>query len=232
VRTVNAQSDTAIKKAPPLISGTITNDKGEPLTQVTILVRGTQSRALSDDKGNFKIAADQAATLEFTHIGYAPVDTSVTGTTMTIVMHQGNAELTEVVVTALGIRRSQPSLTYATQQVSGDQLTNVKTDNLMNTLNGKVAGLTVSPSASGVGGSAKVILRGSRSANGNNQPLYVIDGIPISNANNANGRNAGWRGWDQQSESRGYRQHFGVGGCECGGALWQPGAERGHPDHH
>src|SRR6202000_1197143 len=189
-----AQTDTAIKKAPPLISGTITNDKGEPLTQVTVSVKGTQSKALSDDKGAFKIAADNTATLEFTHIGYAALDTTVSGTMMTIVMHQGNSELTEVVVTALGVRRSQPSLTYATQQVSGDQLTNVKTDNLMNTLNGKVAGLTVSPSASGVGGSAKVILRGSRSANGNNQPLYVIDGIPISNANNANGQPGGTYG--------------------------------------
>src|ERR1700743_1349653 len=189
-----AQTDTAIKKAPPLISGTITNDKGEPLTQVTVSVKGTQSKALSDDKGAFKIAADNTATLEFTHIGYAALDTTVSGTMMTIVMHQGNSELTEVVVTALGVRRSQPSLTYATQQVSGDQLTNVKTDNLMNTLNGKVAGLTVSPSASGVGGSAKVILRGSRSANGNNQPLYVIDGIPISNATNANGQPGGTYG--------------------------------------
>ncbi len=149
---------------------------------------------MSDDKGVFRIAADPSATLEFTHIGYSPLDTAVSGTGVSIVMRQSQGELTEVVVTALGIRRSQPSLTYATQQVAGDQLTNVKTDNLMNTLNGKVAGLTVSPSASGVGGSAKVILRGSRSANGNNQPLYVIDGIPISNANNANGQPGGTYG--------------------------------------
>ena len=105
-----------------------------------------------------------------------------------VVMKQADASLTTVVVTALGIRRSEKSLTYATQQVNGEQLTAVKTDNLMNSLNGKVAGLTISPSASGVGGSAKVILRGSRSANGNNQPLYVIDGIPISNGANANGQ--------------------------------------------
>ena len=188
-----AQSDTS-KKAPPLISGTIKNDKGEPLSGVTILVKGSQSQALSDDKGAFHIAADTTATLTFTHVGYSPLDTAVTGLTMEIVMRQGETALTEVVVTALGVRRSQPSLTYATQQVSGEQLTNVKTDNLMNTLNGKVAGLTVSPSASGVGGSAKVILRGSRSASGNNQPLYVIDGIPISNATNANGQPGGTYG--------------------------------------
>ncbi|HEX3934227.1 MAG TPA: TonB-dependent receptor plug domain-containing protein, partial [Puia sp.] len=164
------------------------------MSGVTILVKGTQSQALSDDKGLFQIAAEPTATLEFTHIGYGALDTAVAGEAVSIVMRQSQGELTEVVVTALGIRRSQPSLTYATQQVSGDQLTNVKTDNLMNTLNGKVAGLTVSPSASGVGGSAKVILRGNRSASGNNQPLYVIDGIPISNANNANGQPTGTYG--------------------------------------
>ena len=176
------------QKAPPLITGTIKNEKGEPLPGVSILVKGGQGQALSDSKGAFQITADTTATLEFTHIGYSPLDTLVSGLSMTIVMRLSQGELTEVVVTALGIRRSQPSLTYATQQVSGDQLTNVKTDNLMNALNGKVAGLTVSPSASGVGGSAKVILRGNRSASGNNQPLYVIDGIPISNTTNANGQ--------------------------------------------
>lgn len=189
-----AQQTDTIKKAPPLITGTVTNEKGEPLAGVTISVQGTQSRALSDDKGGFQIAADTTATLTFTHVGYSPLDTAVSGLSMSIVMRQAQGELTEVVVTALGIRRSQPSLTYATQQVNGDQLTTVRTDNMMNALNGKVAGLTVSPSASGVGGSAKVILRGNRSASGNNQPLYVIDGIPISNATNANGQPGGTYG--------------------------------------
>ncbi|MGY0041594.1 TonB-dependent receptor plug domain-containing protein [Pedobacter sp. NJ-S-72] len=91
-------------------------------------------------------------------------------------------------VTALGIKKSEKTITYATQQVSGSELTRVKTDNLMNSLNGKVSGVTISPSASGVGGSAKVILRGNKSAGGNNQPLYVIDGVPISNGSNANGQ--------------------------------------------
>src|ERR1700749_1340516 len=112
------------QKAPPLITGTVKNEKGEPLPGVTILVKGTQSRALSDDKGAFQIAADTTATLTFTHVGSSPLDTAITGLVMEVVMRQAQAELTEVVVSALGIRRSQPSLTYAPQQVSGEQLTN------------------------------------------------------------------------------------------------------------
>src|SRR6202020_1785110 len=107
---------------------------------------------------------------------------------LAIELASNNKNLNEVVVTALGIKRSEKSLTYSTQQIGGAELTTAKTDNLMNSLNGKVAGVTISPSASGVGGSVKVILRGSRSASGNNQPLYVIDGIPISNNANGNGQ--------------------------------------------
>ncbi|HEY6899198.1 MAG TPA: SusC/RagA family TonB-linked outer membrane protein [Puia sp.] len=185
------------EQAPALspIKGVVRNEKGEPLSNVTIVVKGTARQTLSKENGEFAIQAGDSAVIEFTSVGYAATEITVGAEkTVTVVMKQAQAALTEVVVTALGIRRSEKSLTYATQQVSGAQLTAVKTDNLMNSLNGKVAGLTISPSASGVGGSAKVILRGSRSANGNNQPLYVIDGIPISNASNANGQPAGTYG--------------------------------------
>ncbi|MBS1663882.1 MAG: SusC/RagA family TonB-linked outer membrane protein [Bacteroidetes bacterium] len=177
------------------IKGVIKNEKGEPLSNVTIVVKGTARQTLSNESGEFTIQADDSAVIQFTSVGYAATEITVGAEkNVTVVMKQAQAALTEVVVTALGIRRSEKSLTYAAQQISGSQLTSVKTDNLMNSLNGKVAGLTISPSASGVGGSAKVILRGSRSANGNNQPLYVIDGIPISNANNANGQPGGTYG--------------------------------------
>ena len=90
------------QKAPPLISGTVKNEKGEPLSGVTILVKGTQSRALSDDKGAFQIAADTTATLTFTHVGYSPKDTSITGLVMEVVMRQAQAELTEGSLPLLG----------------------------------------------------------------------------------------------------------------------------------
>jgi len=182
----------AAEQPPAVVSGTVMNEKGEPLAGVTILVKGTQRQALSNDKGEFRIQADDNETLVFTYVGYATKEARVvTGQPMQISLTIAQATLNDIVITALGIRRSEKSLTYATQQVKGEDLTTVKTDNLMNALNGKVAGLTISPSASGVGGSAKVILRGSRSANGNNQPLYVIDGIPISNGANGNAQPGG-----------------------------------------
>ena len=176
---------TAIQAA--LVTGTVKNEQGEILAGVTVQVKGTQKEVLTNDKGEFSIQANEGDILVFTYVGYGPKEVTIgANKTLSVVMTVGQSNLGEVVITALGIRRSEKSLTYATQQVDGEQLTTVKTDNLMNSLNGKVAGLTISPSASGVGGSVKVILRGSRSANGNNQPLYVIDGIPISNNSNGN----------------------------------------------
>jgi TonB-linked SusC/RagA family outer membrane protein len=185
---VTNTSTTDANEAPAaVITGTVKNDKGEPLAGVTVLVKGSKRETTSNDKGEFTIQANEGETIVFTSVGYGAMEVPVgSDKTLQVTMVVAQTDLNAVVITALGVRRSEKSLTYATQQVSGDQLTNVKTDNLMNSLNGKVAGLTISPSASGVGGSAKVILRGSRSANGNNQPLYVIDGIPISNTSNAN----------------------------------------------
>jgi len=171
------------------VSGVVTNEAGEPLAGVTVHVQGSTRSVATDGKGAFSIQADEKEILEFSIVGYESKRMPVGADKKIVVtLAVSQKSINEIVVTALGIRRSEKSLTYATQQVSGDELNRVKTDNLMNSLNGKVAGLTISPSASGVGGSAKVILRGSRSANGNNQPLYVIDGVPITNSANANGQ--------------------------------------------
>ena len=185
-----ASKATEVAEAPAaVISGTVKNDKGEPLAGVTVLVKGSKKETTTDDKGEFTIQADEGETIVFTSVGYSAMEVKVgSDKTLQVTMVVAQTDLNAVVITALGIRRSEKSLTYATQQVSGEQLTTVKTDNLMNSLNGKVAGVTIAPSASGVGGSVKVLLRGSRSASGNNQPLYVIDGIPISNASNGNGQ--------------------------------------------
>jgi TonB-linked SusC/RagA family outer membrane protein len=169
------------------ITGTVKNDTGELLAGVTVLVRGTKRNTLTNDKGEFTIPANAGEVLVFSYVGYSNKEVTVgSEQNLDVTMIPADSNLGAVVITALGIRRSEKSLTYANQQVSGDELTTVKTDNLMNTLNGKVAGVTIAPSASGVGGSVKVLLRGNRSASGNNQPLYVIDGIPISNTSNGN----------------------------------------------
>ncbi len=187
--TAGRKPEPAAEQAAVPVTGLVKNEQGEPLAGVTVLVKGSKRETLTNDKGEFSIQADDNEVLVFTYVGYTAKEVTVGKEhAVQVTMSVAQTDLNAVVITALGIKRSEKSLTYAAQQVSGEQLTNVKTDNLMNSLNGKVAGLTISPSASGVGGSAKVILRGSRSANGNNQPLYVIDGIPISNGSNANGQ--------------------------------------------
>ncbi|RBQ02742.1 SusC/RagA family TonB-linked outer membrane protein [Pedobacter miscanthi] len=172
-----------------VIKGTVKDETGAPLPGVTITIKGAQGGTQSNNAGQYSIAAKTGDVLVFSFIGYQSKEVTVgTQTTLDVTLGPDSKNLETVVVTALGVKRSEKSLTYNTQQVSGDELSKVKSPNLMNSLNGKVAGLTISPSASGVGGSAKVILRGSRSVSGNNQPLYVIDGVPISNNGNANGQ--------------------------------------------
>jgi TonB-linked SusC/RagA family outer membrane protein len=172
-----------------VIKGTVKDETGATLPGVTITIKGAQGGTQTNTSGQYSIAAKAGDVLVFSFIGYQSKEVTVgTQSTVDVTLGTDSKNLETVVVTALGVKRSEKSLTYNTQQVSGDELSKVKSPNLMNSLNGKVAGLTISPSASGVGGSAKVILRGSRSVSGNNQPLYVIDGVPISNNGNANGQ--------------------------------------------
>ena len=179
----------AVPGAATPIKGIVRDETGQPLAGVTVTVKGTTNATRTDGSGRFSIDTKSGDVLVFSYVGHTPKEITVTNTTDLSIELAGSAKnLNEVVVTALGIKRSEKSLTYSTQQIGGSELTTAKTDNLMNSLNGKIAGVTISPSASGVGGSAKVILRGNRSTGGNNQPLYVIDGIPISNDGNAFGQ--------------------------------------------
>lgn len=184
-----SMAEAQIKK----VSGTIKNETGQPLSGVSVQIKGSNKGAITNDNGQFSLEVPDDAILVISYVGYQSQEVSVAGkTTLDIAMQPlAGSGLQDLVVTALGVKQTQKSLSYNVQSVSSEQLNTVKTDNMMNSLNGKVAGLTISPSASGVGGSAKVILRGSRSANGNNQPLYVIDGVPITNSANANGQQNG-----------------------------------------
>lgn len=177
------------KLADTKITGTVKESSGEPIAGATVYIKGTKTATQTGADGKFAIMAKPGDILVITYISFDTKEITVGAeTTLNIVLTESSKGLNEVVVTALGVKRSEKSLTYSTQSVSGSSLTDVKSDNLMNSVNGKVAGVTISPSASGVGGSAKVVLRGNRSAAGNNQPLYVIDGIPIGNNSNANGQ--------------------------------------------
>ncbi len=191
VKGINSHKGYSIEtiKSAQAVKGTVKDASGEALIGVSVSVKGTTNGTQTDINGNFTIPANVGDVLVFTYIGYNKTEIKVTDVPfLNVVLATDAKALNEVVVTAFGIKKSEKSLAYATQQVGGDQLSTVKNDNLMNSLNGKVSGVTINPSASGVGGSVKVILRGNKSASGNNQPLYVIDGIPISNGSNSNGQ--------------------------------------------
>ncbi|RAJ29706.1 SusC/RagA family TonB-linked outer membrane protein [Pedobacter cryoconitis] len=169
------------------VKGTVRDATGTTLPGVSVQVKGTKLVTQTNASGQYGITAKAGDIIVFSYIGYDKQEITVgTQATVDIVLKSSAQELNTVVVTALGVKKSEKSLTYATQQISNKDLTTVKSDNLMNSLNGKIAGVTISPSASGVGGSAKVVLRGNRSIAGNNQPLYVIDGVPMSNSANSN----------------------------------------------
>src|SRR6201996_3064054 len=171
------------------IKGVVRDETGQPLAGVTITVKGSNKAARSDAEGRFTINANTGDVLTFSYVGYINKEVTITNANdLSVDLATNGRNLNTVVVTALGIKRSEKSLTYSTQQIGGNELLTAKTDNLMNSLNGKIAGVTISPSASGIGGSTKVILRGNRSTGGNNQPLYVIDGVPISNDGNPFGQ--------------------------------------------
>ncbi len=166
------------------IIGTVTNASGESLAGTTVHLKNHKLNVVADDNGKFRIAAGPDDILVFTNVGYAEREIAVNGQTEINVVLQDNAtRMSDVVVTALGIRRQTRTLTYATQQITGSEITAVKDPggNIMNSLTGKVANLVVTPAASGPGGAAKVILRGNRSINGNNNALIVVDGVPIDN---------------------------------------------------
>jgi TonB-linked SusC/RagA family outer membrane protein len=171
------------------IKGIVKDETGQPLAGVTVTLKGSPKSIRTDAEGRFALPASKGDVLVFSYVGHNGKEITITDNGELVVeLTNNNKNLSEVVVTALGIKRSAKSLTYSTQQIGGAELTTAKTDNLMNSLNGKIAGVTISPSASGIGGSVKVTLRGSRSTGGNNQPLYVIDGVPISNDGNPFGQ--------------------------------------------
>lgn len=157
-------------------------DENLPLIGVNIVIKGTTTGTVTDLDGNYEIDASPADILQFSYLGMVTVEELVGDRTIINVdMFSDSRKIDEIVVTAMGIERKSKSLTYATQQVGGGELTRAKETNLVNSLQGKTSGLVITPNSSGAGGSSKILLRGNKSAKGNNQPLIVIDGVPMSN---------------------------------------------------
>lgn len=164
------------------VTGTVVDSSDEPLIGVSVLVKGTSNGISTNIDGEFTLKASVGDVLTFSYVGFKPQEATVSGTApMHIVLQEDSQVLEEVVVTAMGIRRKEASLTYATQEVKGEELMRVQDANFVNALNGKVAGVTIQQSAGGAGGASKILLRGNKSVMGNNAPLIVVDGIPMTN---------------------------------------------------
>ncbi len=178
------------------ISGTVTDDTGAPLPFANVYVEGTTVGTTTDIDGNYTLKVPEGATtLKVSYTGYGDMSLDLTDSnTLDFAISEG-VTLDNVVVTALGISRDEKSLGYAVQEVSGEDLSNARETNVVNALQGKVAGIQIQGSPSTIGGSSRITIRGSNSFLGNNQPLFVVDGVPIDNSNFAsNGQQRGFGG--------------------------------------
>lgn len=178
------------------VTGTVTDPDGSSIPGAAIVQKGTANGTTSDINGRYSITVTSSnATLQFSFVGTKPVEVAVSGkSVINVKMVSENVGLNEVVVTALGIQRDKKTLTYASQQVSGEEMLKARDQNFMNALSGKTAGLDIKTSSSGAGGSTKAVLRGNKSLVGLSEPLYVIDGIPM--VNNKGGQPDSYGGTD------------------------------------
>lgn len=162
------------------VAGKVTDANGQGLQAISVQVVGSTTGTSTDADGNFTISASATDSLLFSSIGYVSQTVAINNrTTITIQMSEDTKVLSDVVVTALGIERSSKSLSYSTTNISADELTEVKGPTLLNSLAGKAAGVVVSQGAGGPGSNPRIVLRGNKSIVGDNQPLYVVDGVPI-----------------------------------------------------
>lgn len=176
------------------IKGIVSDSSGEPLPGVSISIKGTTFGTITNMDGQFTIRAKKGNTLIFSFIGYQTVEQKATDTPMKVTLQESSVQVDEVVVTALGIKKEKKALAYSVTEVKSEELNRVKVSNIANSLVGKVAGVNVVKPASGVMGSSRITIRGNGSLNGSNQPLYVIDGVPMNNGNY--GQAGEWGGFD------------------------------------
>ena len=166
----------------PEFTGTVKGTGGMPLQGASVSIKGTSHTTVTDANGQFSIKAEPGQILRISFIGYQTVEVVLTGRIqLDIVLKESVKEMDQVVVTALGISKKVKSISYDVQEISGNEVNNVKDANFVNSLSGKVAGATINTSSAGAGSSTRVVMRGVKSISGNNNALYVIDGIPMPN---------------------------------------------------
>ena len=163
------------------VSGTVSDENGLPLIGATVVISGTSSGTTTDFDGNYIINANEGDVLSFSYVGYKSKDATVgASNTINLALEPDNT-LDEVVVTALGIKREEKALGYSVQSLKGEAMTEARESNISNALSGKIAGVQVTGTSGSVGASSRIVLRGNSSITGNNEPLYVVDGVPIDN---------------------------------------------------
>lgn len=180
---VNQDPKTTQQTQKITVKGIALDEAGEPLIGASVSEKGTTNGTMTGVDGDYSLTVPANATLVVTFVGYLSQEIPLNGQkTVDFTLKEDSKMLDEVVVTALGIKRDKKSLGYAMQEVKGDQLTETRDANVANALAGKVAGLQIKQSGTGVTGSSRIVLRGGNSIAGNNQPLVVVDGVPIDSS--------------------------------------------------
>ena len=165
------------------VKGKVSDNKGNALPGANIIIKGSKKGVATDFDGNYQISTPKGATLIFSYLGFADQEISVKSDVLNVMLKEGEGNrLNEVVVGAFGIGRSKLSLGYATQGVKGADIAETQRENFVNALQGRIAGLTVTSTSGAPGASAAIQLRGVNSISGNNSPLFVVDGLPVSNS--------------------------------------------------
>lgn len=164
------------------VKGKVLDAQGLPLPGANVSLKGAKSGIATDFDGNYQIVVQKGAVLVFSFVGFENKEIKVSGSIMNVTMTEGSQTLKEVVIGAFGIGRSKPSLGHATQGVKGADLAETQRENFVNAMQGRIAGLTVTSTSGAPGASAAIQLRGVNSMSGNNQPLFVVDGLPVSNS--------------------------------------------------
>jgi TonB-linked SusC/RagA family outer membrane protein len=167
------------------VTGTVVEDDGSPLYGVNVTVKGTTNGTITNDAGKYSISAKKGETITFSYVGFETQNITVGNANVINVSLVPDANaLGEVVVTALGVARDKRALQYSVTEVDGSNFTKARENNLGNSLSGRIAGVNVSAPATGPAGSSRIVIRGNKTLGGQNQPLYVIDGVPMDNSQN------------------------------------------------
>lgn len=180
---VAMQAETYAVQQSGVVKGVVKYKSGEPAIGATVMAVASKKIAIADTDGSFTLkGVTPGSVIRVSLIGCKRQDIKWTGGPLNVVLEDMDANLNEVVVTAMGIQRKERSLTYATQQVKADDLMKVQDPNLVNSLDGKISGVTITQGAGGAGGASKITLRGNKSVLGSNDPLIVVDGVPMTNS--------------------------------------------------